>query len=131
MVYVRRGAGKRAIAVGGGVATPLLIEVATKGKRSKIGKMKVKQSALIGSVVGGLALAAGVTETGVHGEDADSAVEYGAGALATSIGLHMLSRPGKKRKKAGLEDEEIALQEEEELGEGLEDAGFGLAVKEY
>lgn len=130
MVQLRRKAVEHSLAVGAGVATPLAIEVAGKGKRVKIGKARVKQSALVGGVVGGLALVAGATETGVRGEDADYAIEFGAGSLVTSVGLHLMSKPPKR--EARLQEEEITLQEEEELGfeSGLE-AGFGYEVKEY
>ncbi len=130
MVQMRRKAIEHTLAVGAGVAAPLAIEVVGKGKRVSIGKMRVKQSALVGGVVGGLALVAGATETGIRGEDADYAIEFGAASLVTSLGLELVSRMGAKQQAS------LAAPDEITLGAGLEglesSAGFGLAeVKEY
>lgn len=129
MVQLKRKAVEHSLAVGAGVAAPLAIEVVGRGKRVSVGKTRIKQSALVGGVVGGLALVAGATETGVRGEDADYAIEFGAASLVTSVGLELVSRIGAKQ-QASLVNEEITL------GAGLESldtgADFGISmVKEY
>lgn len=130
MVQMRRKAVEHTLAVGAGVAAPLAIEVVGRGKRVSIGKARVKQSALVGGVVGGLALVAGATETGIRGEDADYAIEFGAASLVTSLGLELVSRMGAKQ-QASL----VAPDDEIILGGGLESldtgASFGVNVKEY
>lgn len=132
MVQLKRKAVEHTLAVGAGVAAPLAIEVVGKGKRVGVGKMRVKQSALVGGIGGALALVAGATETGVRGEDADYAIEFGAASLVTSLGLELVSRMGKQQAS-------LAEVDEITLGAGLEDYGglesgasFGISmVKEY
>jgi len=131
MVQLKRKAVEHAIAVGAGVAAPLAIEVVGKGKRVKVAGKRIKQSALVGGIGGALALVAGATETGMRGEDADYAIEFGAASLVTSIGLELVSRMGAKQASLAEPDEIM-------LGDGLEDysgyesgASFGVGVKEY
>ncbi|MDD5474714.1 MAG: hypothetical protein PHU34_11310 [Candidatus Methanoperedens sp.] len=133
MVQLKRKAVEHTLAVGAGVAAPLAIEVVGKGKRVSVGKMRVKQSALVGGIGGALALVAGATETGVRGDDADYAIEFGAASLVTSLGLELVSRMGAKQQASLAAPDEITLDAGLEAYSTLErGAGFGLAeVKEY
>jgi len=132
MVQLKRKAVEHTLAVGAGVAAPLAIEVVGKGKRVSVAGKRIKQSALVGGIGGALVLVAGATETGVRGEDADYAIEFGAASLVTSVGLELMSRMGAKQQAS------LAVEDEITLGEGLEcnsnfgsDASFGIGVKEY
>lgn len=131
-MYLRPGTAKRGAAISAGVATPLAFEVAMKGARMSIGGVSLKKSAVIGGTIGTIAIVAGITETGVRGEDADIVLNYGTAALATSIGLEGMSRIS-ARQSASLAGRPMI--DEINLGyQGLESGSpsFGLSmVKEY